>query len=145
MKTSLTLNAVLWLLCFILMGTASQAQQLTELETATPFVIKQAFEIPLGAQSMVLDQGKGKMCSCQFFAVDTKEGETVSYTAGQELILRKVTVKGLFDGSQMHVARIYFQNTNDYFKFKCYTRNITLEHIQDFLELGKTNKTVLEE
>jgi hypothetical protein len=39
----------------------------------------------------------------------------------------------------MHVARIYLENSPSYFKFKCYSREITIEQLQDFVSIGDNN------
>jgi len=122
---------------FVLLTTHSLTAQiadearLRDLEEGTTITFNEKVVLPAGQTSLWLDTGKGKTCSCQFFGKDT--GEETIYEAGKQLSLRLVSVKGLFDGSQMHVARVYFNETPNYFKFKCYARDINVGHIADFL------------
>lgn len=146
MRTFLQLFIVVIL--FSLMLNKVQAQvtidtKLNDLLEGTKVTIKTAFEIPAGAKSILLDDGKGKICSCQFFASETKENKQL-YNREHLFSLRTVVIKGLFDGSQMHVARIYFKNTSDYFKLKCYTRNLLVEHVLDYLNVGTVDSVARE-
>jgi len=131
-----TLNTFIFLL-FMTNSLSAQVAPETGLRSLafnTEISFAQEFTVPAGARSLWLDSGKGKLCSCQFF---TKESEVdKKYEKSQQFSLRDVTVKGLFDGSQMHVARIYLNENSDYFKFKCYTRNILVEHVSEFLTIG---------
>lgn len=117
---------------------------LRELPENTQMVVNKSFEISSEAKSVWLDNGKGKICSCQFFSSNT-EGKTRFYQTGNILLLKKVIIKGLFDGSQMHVARIYFNNTDDYFKVKCYARDILVGHISGYLNVGSVNSVAKED
>ena len=60
------------------------------------------------------------------------------FAQDQIFSLKSVSIKGIFDGSQMHIARIFLNETAGYFKFKCYARDILVEHISDFLEVDTT-------
>jgi hypothetical protein len=82
-----------------------------------------------------LDNGDGKICSCQFFTQEDSIDRV--YEQGKSLRIRNITIKGLFDGSQMHVARIYFEQSSSYFKFKCYSREITIQQLQDYITIGE--------
>lgn len=103
----------------------------------TEFTVQQAFQIPAKKKSILIDNGDGKICSCQFFTQESTVERV--YEQGKVLRIRNITIKGLFDGSQMHVARIYLENSPSYFKFKCYSREITIEQLQDFVSIGDNN------
>lgn len=140
MRTFLQLCMSLAITVSCLMSNDLQAQimadtKLMTLPEGTKMAMKESFGIPVGAKSVLLDNGKGKICSCQFFTA-TAQDEIQLYDSKHLFSLRKVTIKGLFDGSQMHVARIYFENTSDYFKLKCYTRDILVKHVSDYLTIG---------
>lgn len=139
MRTSLQILIYSLVLCCSI-SLHSQAQvatstKLSKLAINTKIALKESFEIPKGAKSVVLDNGKGKICSCQFFT-HSAEKKSQLYETERLFSFKTVTIKGLFDGSQMHVARIYFNNTSDYFKLKCYTRDILVEHISEYLKVG---------
>lgn len=118
--------------------------KLRALPENTEIRVQTAFEIPADAKSVMLDNGKGKICSCQLFTPEPS-AQSRSYTTEETLLLRTITIKGLFDGSQMHVARIYFHNTRDYFKLKCYAREILVEHIAEFLRVDDVDSLVKED
>jgi hypothetical protein len=129
------------LLLFLIFGhdlVAQIAQNalVRELPTNTAITINKEFTIQAGAQSYVLDSGKGKICNCQFFTQESNQNRL--YDINQQLSLKNITIQGLFDGSQMHVARIYFNGTKDYFKLKCYGRDILVKHISEFLVVGSS-------
>lgn len=134
-----TLRKSLVIFVFVLLINQSLTAQVTnevklrDLPAGTTITLNQEFALPAGQTSLWLDSGKGKTCSCQFFGKDT--GQETAYAKGQELTLRQISVKGLFDGSQMHVARVYFNETPNYFKFKCYARDIDAEHVSDYLTI----------
>lgn len=124
--------------CTISLGAHAQVTtdtKLSKLPPNTKIAFKEPFEVPIGVKSVVLDDGKGKICSCQFFTHSTQE-KNQFYDTERLFSFKTITIKGLFDGSQMHVARIYFNNTSDYFKLKCYTRDILVEHISEYLTVG---------
>ncbi len=110
---------------------------LRNLAQNTEFVLNKPFTIPANSKSVLLDEGTGKICSCQFFT--TKSDKERIYKKNKLLYLNNITIKGLFDGSQMHIARIYFIGTDDYFKFKCYTRDILVNHLSEFFSIGNIN------
>jgi hypothetical protein len=135
-RTLYTLGAFIFFLFMTKSLSAQVAPQtgLRSLAFNTEISLAQEFTIPAGVNSLWLDSGKGKLCSCQFFVKDSQREK--QYEKSQQFSLKQVTVKGLFDGSQMHVARIYFNESNDYFKFKCYTRNVLVQHVSEFLIFG---------
>lgn len=143
-----TFLSLIFVVLFVFTFSHTQAQvaestSLYDLPEGTEFTIKKSFEIPAGAKSILLDDGKGKICSCQFFTSEAKEQGQLYHT-NYSLSLKTVSVKGLFDGSQMHVARIYFKNTSDYFKLKCYTRDLLVEHLSDYLNVGTVDSVARE-
>ena len=125
---------------FVLLTTTTLQAQITsktnlrDLPVSLDVSIAKSFEVPSDTTSVLLDNGKGKVCSCQFFT--DKSTQVKFFDKSLELTLKDITVKGLFDGSQMHVARVYFNETDSYFKFKCYARDIKVEHVLEFLTFG---------
>ncbi|MCH2022595.1 MAG: hypothetical protein MK207_08975 [Saprospiraceae bacterium] len=119
-----------------LVAQIAQNALVRELPSNTTITINKEFTVQAGAQSYLLDSGKGKLCSCQFFT--QRKNKTRIYEINDQFSLKNVTIKGLFDGSQMHVARMYFNGTKDYFKLKCYGRDILVKHISDYLVVGSS-------
>ena len=129
------------LLFFLIFGQGLFAQiaqnaLVRALPSNTAITINKEFTVQAGAQSHLLDSGKGKICNCQFFTNGSNQNRT--YDINQQLSLKNITIKGLFDGSQMHVVRMYFNGTQDYFKLKCFGRDILVKHISEFLVVGSS-------
>jgi hypothetical protein len=130
--TSLIISALLYP---NLQAQVSNKSYVRNLPKQTEVWLRQAFEIPALKKSVLLDNGDGKICSCQFFTQEDSIDRV--YEQGKSLRIRNITIKGLFDGSQMHVARIYFEQSSSYFKFKCYSREITIQQLQDYITIGE--------
>jgi hypothetical protein len=107
---------------------------LTELPPSTLLYSKSDFEVPSNSISVVLDSGAGKSCSCQFFTEKKDYDRTINST--DQLLIDMIKVKGIFDGSQMHIARIYLKGNIGYFKLKCYSRRMMLEHALEFFDIS---------
>ena len=100
---------------------------LADLPVNTTIYIKSNTKIPKGTTLVTVDDGQGKMCSCQFFITPTDYDRELK--AKRPLSIKEIKVKGLFDGSQMHVFKIYLNGSNDFFKLKCDTAAL---QIKDF-------------
>lgn len=98
------------------------------LQEKTLFV-KDSIFIPSAMNNVWVDSGEGKLCSCQFWVHPKNQPRQL--TTQQALDIADIQIKGLFDGSQMHVVRIYL-DTRDYFKLKCYGKRITKKHLELF-------------
>ncbi len=120
-----------------LQAQVSNKSYIRNLPEHTEVWIQQAFDIPALKKSILVDNGDGKICSCQFFT--QKDSTERIYEQGKLLRIRNITIKGLFDGSQMHVARVYFEHNNSYFKFKCYSREITIKQLQDYITIRENS------
>lgn len=103
----------------------------------TKAFLQKAFEVPALKNSFLVDNGDGKICSCQFF-IQIDSIDRV-FEQGKLLRIKNITIKGLFDGSQMHVARIYFEDSSGYFKFKCYSPEITIQQLQEYISIGENS------
>ena len=137
MKT--TLQLLFFTSCLLFCSNSLFAQIDTETNISviplnTEISISKQFVIPAGANAVTLDDGKGKLCSCKFYTPESEETRT--YEQNQSKTLKNITIKGLFDGSQMHVARVYFNESNEYYKFKCYSRDIKVKDIAPFIRFG---------
>ncbi|BDS12072.1 hypothetical protein [Aureispira anguillae] len=140
---------LLFTIGLIFLGTVTYSQttletRLRELPENTKITVNYSLKLPEGAKSVWLDNGKGKICSCQLLIAESNNENRV-YQSNQTLSLKKITIKGLFDGSQMHVARVYFHNTDDYFKFKCYARDILVKHIAEYLNIDNIGAVAKED
>jgi len=107
---------------------------LADLPANTSIYMKSDINIPKGASSVLLDSGQGKICSCQFFINPVDYNRELK--AKRPLQVKKIKVKGLFDGSQMHVFKIYLNDSNDYFKLKCYTAQLQIKDFNKFFHLA---------
>ena len=134
MKTHIhTLIAIISLLIFSqqLNAQVTTKTRLRDLSANTKVNLTKGYLIPAETESIIIDSGEGKLCSCKIFAQKLIVGH--EYEKDKQLTLKAIEIKGLFDGSQMHVARVYFNETSDYFKFKCYARDILVEHVLEYL------------
>ena len=107
---------------------------LTELPSSTLLSSKSNFTVPSNSTSVLLDSGLGKPCSCQFFT-DKKDYDRMINSQDQ-LLIDMIKVKGVFDGSQRHIARIYLKGNIGYFKLNCYSRRMMLEHALEFFDIS---------
>ena len=59
-----------------------------------------------------------------------------------QLLIDMIKVKGVFDGSQRHIARIYLKGNIGYFKLNCYSRRMMLEHALEFFDISTNAEQV---
>jgi hypothetical protein len=111
---------------------------LVDLPVNTSIYIKKNIKIPQGGNSILLDSGQGKVCSCQFFVSPVDYNRELKAT--RPLQVKKIEVKGLFDGSQMYAFRLYLNGSNDYFKLKCYTGQLQIKDFNNFFNLDYKEK-----
>ena len=132
MKKILTFSILLF---FAFQGNAqySKLSFLSELPLDSELYLKSDFIIPGNTSVVLLDTGIGKRCSCQFFTYKKDFERTIR--PSDKLLIDKVSVKGVFDGSQTHVSRIYLKNKIGYFKLKCYSKRMLIDHALDFFDI----------
>lgn len=106
---------------------------LADLPNNTTIYIKSDTKIPKGTSLVTLDNGQGKMCSCQFFITPTDYDRELK--AKRPLSVKKIKVKGLFDGSQMHVFKIYLNGSSDFFKLKCGTAQLQIKDFEALFDI----------
>ena len=106
---------------------------LSELTLDSELYLKSDFVIPKNTSVVTLVSGIRKRCSCQFFT-HKRDFERV-IRQSDKLLISKVSVKGVFDGSQTHVSRIYLKNKIGYFKLKCYSKRMLVDHALDFFDI----------
>lgn len=110
---------------------------LSNLPQGTKIQLKHSFSIPSYQNSVTIDAGESNRCSCHYYTKSTAEERLIDKNI--PLAVRHVSVKGIFDGSQRHVARIYLKNQAGYFKLKCYSRRMLVEHVLDYFNFISDN------
>ena len=111
----------------------SKLSFLSDLPLDSELYLKSDFIIPQKTSVVILDSGIRKRCSCQFFT-HKKDFERI-IKPSDKLLIEKVSVKGVFDGSQTHVSRIYLKNKIGYFKLKCFSKRMLVDHALDFFNI----------
>lgn len=135
----------LFLLAFFFTTYFSSAQlshntYLANLPQDTKIQLKHSFSIPSYQSTLTIDAGESNRCSCHYYTKSTAEERLIDKNIPLEV--RHVSVKGIFDGSQRHVARIYLKNQAGYFKLKCYSRRMLIEHVLDYFIVIPNNPSL---
>lgn len=94
---------------------------------------KKAFVLPAYHAVVAIDKNNNKRCSCVFYS--QKLAKDLVFDSSSVLSIRHISVQGIFDGSQQHVARIYLKNHSGYFKLKCYARRMLVEYLSDYFTI----------